>query len=75
MLKESLKNKIKEILEKMGCVDIQFSNGTENEAAVRFNCEILISFKTDLEDWIYSGIQRNDLGEQKYKIGFKRKSN
>ena len=73
MLKKELQDKISDTLKKMGCTNIEFSNGEEDKAVVRFNCEILISFKTDLEDWSYSGIQLNNSGSQKYKIEFRKK--
>jgi len=74
MLKPELKIKIEEILKKMGCENIEFLNGEADLAVVRFNCVTLISFRADLEDWTYSGIQLNNLGgSQKYKIEFRQK--
>lgn len=73
MLKDELKIKIGEVLDKMGCTEIEFSNGTPSFAVVKFNCPTLISFKANLEGWAYSGIQINNLGGlQKYKIEFKK---
>ena len=72
MIKEEVKNKIKEALNKMSCSSIEFVNGDPGKVMVKFDCETLISFKVELKEWSYSGIQINDLGEQKYKIEFKR---
>jgi len=75
MIKDELKIKIDAALKKIGCNDIEFSNGEMNVAVVKFNCPALISFRAELGNWTYSGIQLNDLGGmQKYKIEFKQKS-
>lgn len=73
MLKEEFKTKIINMLKKMGCKNIDFSNGQENKATVKFDCDILLSFTIDLQEWKYSGIQLNDNGHQKYKIEFSKK--
>lgn len=77
MLKPELKDKITNMLDRMNCKDVSLSNGEDDKAVARFNCEIVISFKADLEGWTYSGIQLNDpeiqAGEtpkRKYKIEF-----
>ena len=72
MDKEVLQQKIRDVLKRMGCSDITFSNGEENKLIVRFNCIILLSFKIDAAEWSYSGIQLNDSGSQKYMIIFKK---
>ena len=73
MIKQELKTKIEDTLSRMGCKNIEFANGVDNFTVVKFDCEPLISFKADLEDWTYSGIQLNDSGtEQKYKIEFRK---
>ncbi len=72
MLKEELKLKIKDMLEKMACKDIEFFNGQDDKLTVKFNCNPLLSFTVDFEEWKYSGIQPNDQGIQKYKIEFKK---
>ncbi len=72
MTKEELKIKIQDVLMKMGCTDISFSNGSEDKLVVRFNCVTLLSFKVNLEEWSYSGIQLNDSGSERYMIIFKK---
>jgi hypothetical protein len=59
MIKDELKKFIEERLRSMGCKDIGFSNGVDNYAAVFFNCDNLISFRTEISGWKHSGIQLN----------------
>lgn len=72
MIKIELRKKIQDALERMTCRNIEFSNGEENKTTVRFDCDTLLSFVLDTEDWKYTGIQPNDAGHQKYKIEFRK---
>jgi anthranilate phosphoribosyltransferase len=72
MIKEELKKKIEDTLKRMTCKNIVFSNGEEGKTTVRFDCDTLLSFVMDTEDWKYAGIQPNDQGTQKYKIEFRK---
>jgi hypothetical protein len=72
MLEELLKTKIEDMLLRMGCKSIVFSNGQPDKATVRFDCDTLLSFTVDVDPWKYSGIQPNTEGSQKYKIEFRR---
>lgn len=66
MNKEELKIKIKGILEKMNCKNINFDDSQENRLIVFFDSKEIISFKADILNWKYSGIQlaENGVGEK-----------
>ena len=76
MLKEELKNYIISELNKMGCRNVKFSNGEDDFAVVFFDCDNLISFRQEIPDWKYAGIQlnteKNDENNRKYKIEFRK---
>lgn len=72
MKKEELKKKIKEVLENIGCKDIIFSDDGESTMNVLFNCEEVISFKTETPGWTYSGIQLDESKTRQYKIYFRK---
>lgn len=72
MNKEDLKNKVKEVLLNMGYTNIAFSNGEENLLVASFDSTEITSFKTELEGWIYSGIQLNTGVSGQYKIEFRK---
>lgn len=62
--------KIKEILEKMGCTDVIFSDIKDNLIVATFNCKNLTSFVSDIPGWRYSGTQLDPSHERQYKIDF-----
>ena len=76
MLKEKLKEYITNELGQMGCKNIRFDNGDDNVAVVFFDCDNLISFRKEIPEWSYSGIQFNfkkiQTTDGKYKIEFKK---
>ncbi len=72
MTKEELKQKIKDILEKMGCESILFSENGENSLNALFNSKDVISFKAETPEWEYSGIQLDETEEREFKISFKK---
>ena len=76
MLKEGLKTYIIDELQKMGCKNVKFSNGESDFAVVFFDCDNLISFRQEIPDWKYAGIQLNtekkEADEGKYKIEFRK---
>lgn len=68
MEKEELKKKVEEILKNMGCKDIIFGDDGDSVVEVLFNCEEIISFKTSIPGWTYSGIQLDASKRRQYKI-------
>lgn len=76
MLKEELKKYITDELHQMGCRNIRFANGEDNFAVVFFDCDNLISFKREIPEWSYSGIQFNfkkiEIMDGRYKIEFRK---
>lgn len=72
MEKEELKKKVEETLKNIGCKDIIFSDGGESVMEVLFNCEEVISFKTPILGWTYSGIQLDESKRRQYKINFRK---
>lgn len=72
MEKEDLKIKVEEILKNMGCEDIIFSDDGDSGIEALFNCKEVVSFKTPLSGWTYSGIQLDESKRRQYKIYFKK---
>ena len=71
MDKEQLQEKIKDVLEKMGCTDVIFKDvGLDFYAA--FNSKEVTSFVASVDGWKYSGIQLDSSGERQYRIDFKK---
>ncbi len=67
---QELKTKITKALESMGCSDISFLDSIDDLIVVVFNCKELTSFKMELPDWKYSGIQLDSTHTRQYKIDF-----
>jgi hypothetical protein len=72
MEKEQIMKKIKEILEKMGCTEVNFPDPKDDLIVVTFNCKNLTSFVADIPGWIYSGTQLDPSLSRQYKIDFKK---
>ncbi len=76
MLKEELKKYIINELSQMGCKNIRFANGEDDFVVVFFDCDNLISFKKEISEWNYSGIQFNfnkiEPMDGRYKIEFRK---
>jgi len=72
MNKEIALIKIKEALEKMGCIDISFLDSKEDLIVATFDCKEVTSFVAEIPGWIYSGIHLDPSKEHQYKIDFKK---
>ena len=73
MTKEELKEKIEEILKKMGCENILFPENGEDLLNVLFNSKNVISFIAETPGWKHSGIQLDETKEREFKVSFKKK--
>ncbi len=72
MTKEQLKEKVREILEKTGCMNLIFLENGEDSLSVLFDSKDVISFKGEMPGWEYSGIQVDETGKHEFKITFKK---
>lgn len=72
MDKEQSISKIREVLEKMNCEDILFSDSDANTIIVVFNCKEITSFVANINGWTYKGIQLDPTKQRQYKINFDR---
>lgn len=64
--------KIEEVLKRMNCMNITFSDPKDDLIVAVFNCKEITSFVEDIPGWTYSGIHLDPTGQHQYKIDFKR---